>query len=321
MMLDRLAGNDALKQEVGRMLAGRRLSHSLLLVGEKGLGTGFAARCIAADYLYPAGGPAAEALLRGECCKAVAKAGDRTSGRVETGVVREAISVEGMGSGGKYLVGQVTAMRSEIFNTSLSAEGRAVLLYHAERMNGESANALLKVMEEPPEGVLFVLTAQSLAGVLPTIRSRCVSFALAPVPEADCAAFCTKQGVDKKTAARLSDLFEGRIGAVLEAARDPARTKQLEAAAALAKAAAARDGYAASVLLAGYEKDKAGASALLGDFCSYAAAGLRGSKASPLQGEQAARAIQAAQQALWQLDRQVNVKIVLQVLAAEFEGK
>ncbi len=316
MMLDRLEGNEALKEGVGRMLAGRRLSHSLLLVGEQGLGTGFAARCIAADYLYPAGGPAAEALLKGECCRAVAKAGDRSSGHIETGVVREAISVEGMGSSGRYLVGQVTAMRSEIFNTSLSSEGRAVLLYHAERMNGESANALLKVMEEPPEGVLFVLTAQSLAGVLPTIRSRCVSFALAPVPADRCAAFCAAQGVEKKEAARLSDLFEGRIGAVLAAAQDPARRKQLEVAASLAKAAAGRDNYAASVLLAGYEKDKAGASALLRDLAAYAAAGLRGSKASPLRGETAARAARLADTAVWQLERQVNTKIVLQVFAA-----
>ena len=180
MMLDRMEGNAELKTSVQQMLATRRLTHSVLLVGEAGLGTGFAARCIAADYLYPAGGAAAEALLRGECCRAVAKAGKRDSGTVETGIVREAISVSGMGSGGKYLVGQVTAMRSEIFNTSLSAEGRAVLLYHVERMNEESANALLKVMEEPPEGVLFLLTADSLASVLPTIRSRCVSFAVAP---------------------------------------------------------------------------------------------------------------------------------------------
>ena len=152
MMLDRMEGNAELKTSVQQMLATRRLTHSVLLVGEAGLGTGFAARCIAADYLYPAGGAAAEALLRGECCRAVAKAGKRDSGTVETGIVREAISVSGMGSGGKYLVGQVTAMRSEIFNTSLSAEGRAVLLYHVERMNEESANALLKVMEEPRRG-------------------------------------------------------------------------------------------------------------------------------------------------------------------------
>ena len=151
MMLDRMEGNAELKSSVQLMLAARRLTHSVLLVGEEGLGAGFAARCIAADYLYPAGGAPAEALLRGECCRAVGKAGDRDSGRIETGVVREAISVTGMGSGGRYLVSQVKAMRTEIFNTSLSAEGRAVLLYHVERMNEESANALLKVMEEPPE--------------------------------------------------------------------------------------------------------------------------------------------------------------------------
>ena len=109
------------------------------------------------------------------------------------------------------------------------------------------------------------------------------------------------RGWTKKTAARLSDLFEGRIGAVLAAARDPARRKQLEAAEALAKAAAASDNYAASVLLAGYEKDKAGASALLRDFCAYGAAGLAGSSVTPLQGEKAAQAIQAAGEAVWQL--------------------
>ena len=150
-------------------------------------------------------------------------------------------------------------MRSEIFNTSLSAEGRAVLLYHVERMNEESANALLKVMEEPPEGVLFLLTADSLAGVLPTIRSRCISFAVAPVSPTDCARYCTAQGVDSKDAALYSELFDGHIGTVLDAARDEARRAQVDKALALAKAAAAQDSYAAAVLLAAYEKDKVAA--------------------------------------------------------------
>ena len=294
MMLDRMEGNAELKTSVQQMLATRRLTHSVLLVGEAGLGTGFAARCIAADYLYPAGGAAAEALLRGECCRAVAKAGKRDSGTVETGIVREAISVSGMGSGGKYLVGQVTAMRSEIFNTSLSAEGRAVLLYHVERMNEESANALLKVMEEPPEGVLFLLTADSLASVLPTIRSRCVSFAVAPVSPAD-----------------------GHIGTVLAVARDEARAAQVEKALELARAAAARDSYTAAVLLAAYEKDKATASALLTDFRAVAAAGLRSSPRAPVQGTQARQAVRLADAALQRLGAQVNPKVVLTVFAAK----
>lgn len=317
-MLERIAGNEELKSSIRRMLEGRRLTHSVLLVGEAGLGAGFAARCVAADYLYPQGGAPAEALLRGECCRAVAKAGKRDSGQIETGIVREAISVTGMGSGGRYLVGQVTAMRSEIFNTSLSAEGRAVLLYHVERMNEESANALLKVMEEPPEGVLFLLTADSLAGVLPTIRSRCISFAVAPVSPEDCARYCTAQGVGAKDAALYSALFDGHIGTVLAAARDEARREQVDRALALAKAAAARDSYAAAVLLAAYEKDKAGASALLADFRAVAAAGLRSSPHSPVEGEAARKALGAADAAMQQIGAQVNPKIVLSVLAAKF---
>lgn len=317
-MLERIAGNEELKSSIRRMLEGRRLTHSVLLVGEAGLGAGFAARCVAADYLYPQGGAPAEALLRGECCRAVAKAGKRDSGQIETGIVREAISVTGMGSGGRYLVGQVTAMRSEIFNTSLSAEGRAVLLYHVERMNEESANALLKVMEEPPEGVLFLLTADSLAGVLPTIRSRCISFAVAPVSPEDCARYCTAQGVGAKDAALYSALFDGHIGTVLAAARDEARREQVDRALALAKAAAARDSYAAAVLLAAYEKDKAGASALLADFRAVSAAGLRDSPHSPVEGETARKALGAADAAMQQISAQVNPKIVLSVLAAKF---
>ena len=317
-MLERIAGNEELKSSIRRMLEGRRLTHSVLLVGEAGLGAGFAARCVAADYLYPQGGAPAEALLRGECCRAVAKAGKRDSGQIETGIVREAISVTGMGSGGRYLVGQVTAMRSEIFNTSLSAEGRAVLLYHVERMNEESANALLKVMEEPPEGVLFLLTADSLEGVLPTIRSRCISFAVAPVSPEDCARYCTAQGVGAKDAALYSALFDGHIGTVLAAARDEARREQVDRALALAKAAAARDSYAAAVLLAAYEKDKAGASALLADFRAVAAAGLRDSPHSPVEGETARKALGAADAAMQQISAQVNPKIVLSVLAAKF---
>lgn len=317
-MLERIAGNEELKSSIRRMLEGRRLTHSVLLVGEAGLGAGFAARCVAADYLYPQGGAPAEALLRGECCRAVAKAGKRDSGQIETGIVREAISVTGMGSGGRYLVGQVTAMRSEIFNTSLSAEGRAVLLYHVERMNEESANALLKVMEEPPEGVLFLLTADSLAGVLPTIRSRCISFAVAPVSPEDCARYCIAQGVGAKDAALYSALFDGHIGTVLAAARDEARREQVDRALALAKAAAAKDSYAAAVLLAAYEKDKAGASALLADFRAVAAAGLRDSSHSPVEGETARKALGAADAAMQQIGAQVNPKIVLSVLAAKF---
>lgn len=314
-MLERVCGNLPLKQSVSTMLQARRLTHSVLLVGEPGVGKGFAARCIAADYLYPAGGPAAEALVRGECCKAVAQPGKRDSGRIETGVVREAVSVTGMGSGGMTLVGQVIAMRSELYNSALSTEGRAAILYDVQRMNQESANALLKVLEEPPEGVLFVLTADSLAGVLPTIRSRCISFALSPVSPEECARVCAARGVDPQLAQRYSILFDGRIGTVLAAAQDPARQKQLETAAALAEAAARRDSYAAAVLLAACETDKPAAVALLGDLCALAAATMRRPQLTPLAPAAAVRTVRCAEAAKESLAANRNTKLVLSVLA------
>ena len=172
-------------------------------------------------------------------------------------------------------------------------------------------------MEEPPEGVLFLLTADSLAGVLPTIRSRCVSFAVAPVSPEECAKWCIGQGVDKKQAQLYSQLFDGHIGTVLAAAQDDARREQVEKALTLAKAAAAQDSYAAAVLLAGYEKDKAAAAALLGDFRAVAAAGLRGCGGAPLTGDAARRALSLADAAIQRLGAQVNPKIVLSVLAAK----
>ena len=56
MMIDRLEGNAALKASVRLMLESRRLTHSVLLVGEEGLGTGFAARGRAVGYCCVGGG-------------------------------------------------------------------------------------------------------------------------------------------------------------------------------------------------------------------------------------------------------------------------
>ena len=61
-----------------------------------------------------------------------------------------------------------------------------------------------------------------------------------------------------------------------------------------------------------------GASALLADFRAVAAAGLRDSPHSPVEGETARKALGAADAAMQQISAQVNPKIVLSVLAAKF---
>lgn len=238
-MLERLAGNEPLRRDLAAALAANRLAHSLLLCGEKGLGAGFAARCLAADRLFPAGGPAAEAVLAGQSS--------------------ECIEVRGAGVQGVIKIDQVREVRRRVYDTALSAAGRVVILYGAEHLNAASGNALLKIIEEPPEGVLFVLTAASSAAVLGTIRSRCAVYALAPVSEAECAAWLRKNcpgAAGQLAPERLAALYAGQIGKAAQALREPARGAVLTDALRIAGLAARGQEYPLLTALAAYESAK-----------------------------------------------------------------
>ncbi|OHX12951.1 DNA polymerase III subunit delta' [Chromobacterium sphagni] len=93
---------------------------------------------------------------------------------------------------------KIEAVRDVIDFAHLSAHraGRRVILVEpAENLNLAAANALLKILEEPPESVLFLLVAHAPQRLLPTIRSRCRQFAL-DRPSAQAAlSWLTQQGI------------------------------------------------------------------------------------------------------------------------------
>lgn len=65
-------------------------------------------------------------------------------------------------------------------------QGRRIIVIDAiDQMNRQAANALLKILEEPPQDTLFLLVCHSLGSVLPTIRSRCVKIDFKPLCAAD----------------------------------------------------------------------------------------------------------------------------------------
>jgi DNA polymerase-3 subunit delta' len=77
---------------------------------------------------------------------------------------------------------RVEAMRDMVAfaqRTSARGRGTAVLVYPAERMNTVTANALLKTLEEPAGDTRFALASESAHQLLPTIRSRCQTHAMA----------------------------------------------------------------------------------------------------------------------------------------------
>lgn len=95
-----------------------------------------------------------------------------------------------------------------------SAEGgrRVVIVDAADEMNNQAANALLKLLEEPPAGVTFLLLAHQPARLLPTIRSRCRDLRLATLSSPDMAEALAQAGAETADPAALAALSGGSVG-------------------------------------------------------------------------------------------------------------
>lgn len=82
-----------------------------------------------------------------------------------------------------------------ISKTNSRGRAKVVVLHPAEVLNLQSANALLKTLEEPPAGARLVLTAADPANLLPTVRSRCQQTMLAEPAPPEARAWLEAQGV------------------------------------------------------------------------------------------------------------------------------
>ena len=81
--------------------------------------------------------------------------------------------------GKKFLsVDQIRGLRADAFVKAHQAQHRVFIIEDAHRMNPQAQNALLKVLEEPPKNVVFILLVPSKTMLLDTIISRCVLLSL-----------------------------------------------------------------------------------------------------------------------------------------------
>lgn len=100
---------------------------------------------------------------------------------------------------------------------------RAVLIRSVERMQDEAVTSLLKILEEPPEGLVFLLTTQVLASLLPTLVSRCRVLRFFPLPRRELAPLLTQLGEEE--AAFLAHLAQGAPGVIRDLRDDPDRLR------------------------------------------------------------------------------------------------
>lgn len=78
----------------------------------------------------------------------------------------------------EIVVGQIRQIVSDALILPNEAERKVFIIKEAAKMNDEAQNALLKILEEPPRFVSFILIAQSAGSLFETVRSRCMSISL-----------------------------------------------------------------------------------------------------------------------------------------------
>ncbi|MDX1781929.1 MAG: DNA polymerase III subunit delta' [Thalassovita sp.] len=116
----------------------------------------------------------------------------------------------------EILVGEVRKLKN-FFGLSAADGGRRVVIVDAaDEMNVSAANALLKVLEEPPANTTLLLVCHQPSRLLPTIRSRCRELRLAPLSPEDMTAALDQAGVsDIPNPQALAELSAGSVGEAL----------------------------------------------------------------------------------------------------------
>lgn len=114
-------------------------------------------------------------------------------------------------------VDEIRKLADFIHMSSTDGGRRVVIVDAADDLNASAANAILKMLEEPPARTTLLLISHQPSGLLPTIRSRCRELRLAPLSPDDLGAALHQAGVslDPESAAALAVLSDGSVGAAI----------------------------------------------------------------------------------------------------------
>lgn len=202
-------GNDAAKSLLSSRVDAGTFPHAILIEGPQGSGRRTLARLLASA-----------AVCRGttdrpcRACAACHKAGE--------GIHPDITELGGNGEARSFHIDVVRRLREDVFVLPNESTVRVFILCDVQNMTEQAQNALLKVLEEPPAHVRFILTCEQRSQLLETVRSRVFTVALGGVATADAVTVLRHHLPERSTEelTRAATLWGGIIGQALTGLSD-----------------------------------------------------------------------------------------------------
>ncbi len=167
---EHFASNRLVKDELNTAMDNDSLSHAIIIEGAKGTGKQTIAKIIA-QYCVCSSENSKPCGTCRNCLKAKALAHPDIK------------IVDGSADSRLINVASIREIRSDAYILPNEAEKKAYLILNCDKMLSQAQNAFLKVFEEPPKNVTFILTCKSSTSLLETIRSRARILSLFPADE------------------------------------------------------------------------------------------------------------------------------------------
>ncbi|MAI07935.1 MAG: hypothetical protein CMF61_03160 [Magnetococcales bacterium] len=206
-----LVGHLETQKNLNALLESGNMPHALILSGAKGIGKRLIAEQFGRRLLC---GPEEGAMFAPEGLSC--NESHELYPQIEASACPDFLMVELEEKKKSISVEQI---RTTLSKLSLSSDGkRIVIIDDADTMNKNAANALLKTLEEPGEGVHIVLIVHNISKILPTIISRCRHFRVSTLKENEVEEIL-KTELPELSAIQIDELVEISKGSVGDAMR------------------------------------------------------------------------------------------------------